>query len=89
MFEFYFQFGRARRKLHRVQGNHCALGSARGNDLVIDQRGVAKRHLELLETGGEVFVHDLGSTSGTWVNRERIRKYGPLSNLDEILVKLI
>jgi len=86
MFEFYFQSGKARRKLHKVQGNHCSLGSARGNDLVIDQRGVAKRHLEILETGGDVFVHDLGSTSGTWVNRERVRKYGPLTNLDEIVV---
>ena len=86
MFEFYFQFGRARRKLHKVQSNHCSLGSARGNDLVIDLRGVAKRHLEIIETSGEVFVHDLGSTSGTWVNRERVRKYGPLTTLDEIVV---
>jgi len=86
MFEFYFQSGKSRRKLHKVHGNHCCLGSARGNDLVIDQRGVAKRHLEFQETGGDVFVHDLGSTSGTWVNRERIRKYGPITNLDEIVV---
>jgi len=86
MFEFYYQQGRKRRKLQRVKTDSCGIGSARDNDLVIDKRGVAKRHTELFERRGQVFVRDLGTGSGTWVNRERVREYGPLTELDEVIV---
>ena len=78
MFEFYYQQGRKRRKLQRVKTDSCGIGSARDNDLVIDKRGVAKRHTELFESRGQVFVRDLGTGSGTWVNRQRVREYGCL-----------
>jgi len=86
MFEFYYQQGRKRRKLQRVRTDSCGIGSARDNDLVIDKRGVAKRHTELFKSRGQVFVRDLGSGSGTWVNRQRVREYGPLTELDEVIV---
>ena len=86
MFEFYYQQGRKRRKLQRVKTDSCGIGSARDNDLVIDKRGVAKRHTELFESRGQVFVRDLGTGSGTWVNRQRVREYGPLTELDEVVV---
>jgi len=86
MFEFYYQQGTQRRKLHRAKGTVCSLGSARNNDLVIQTRKIGKRHAELrlLPTG--LHVQDLGSMSGTWVNRERVVEYGPLTGLDEITV---
>ncbi len=86
MFEIYYQTGNRRRKLHRNASDRCLIGSARGSDLFIETRGVAKRHAELIETQGDVYIHDLGTASGTWVNRERIREYGPLTQLDEIIV---
>ena len=86
MFEIYYQTGNRRRKLHRNSSDRCLIGSARGSDLQIETRGVAKRHAELVETQGDVYIHDLGTASGTWVNRERVREYGPLTQLDEIIV---
>ncbi len=84
MFDFYFQHGGGRRKLHKVKGSVCAIGSVRSNDLVIDAKRVSKRHVELVLKSDGVHLIDLGSLSGTWVNRERVVEYGPLSELDEI-----
>ena len=86
MFDFYYQQGNSRRKLFQAKGSHCSIGSARSNDLIIDSRQMSKRHAELrLEQDG-VYLRDLGSLSGTWINRARIVDHGPLSDLDEIEV---
>lgn len=86
MFDFYYQQGTSRRKLFQATGTHCSIGSARSNDLVVDSRHISKRHAEIrLETDG-LHLRDLGSLSGTWINRERIVEQGPLSELDEIEV---
>ena len=84
MFDFYFQHSGARRKLHKVKGSACSIGSVRSNDLVVDAKRVSKKHVELILKSDGVHLKDLGSLSGTWVNRERVVEYGPLSELDEI-----
>lgn len=86
MFEFHYQVGSARRKLYKVQGDYCTLGSARDNEFIVNHRAVSKRHSEFRVVDGAVHIRDLGSASGTWVNRERVRDYGPLSELDEIVI---
>ncbi len=86
MFDFYYQHGGTRRKSFKVKGEVCTIGSARSNDLVLDTKAIAKRHVELRLTASGVHITDLGSMSGTWVNRERVTEYGPLSDLDEIVV---
>ena len=86
MFEFHYQYGNARRKLHRVTGSVCSIGSARSNDLVVETRMVGKRHAELRLQADGVHIRDLGSLGGCWVNRERVLEHGPLSDLDEIAV---
>ena len=86
MFDFYYQHGSSRRKLHRTKSFACSIGSARSNDLVLSTRLIAKRHAEFRLMPEGVFVQDLGSLSGTWVNRERIVNHGPLSELDEITI---
>ena len=86
MFDFYYQHGGGRRKLFKVKGSVCSIGSARSNDLVVDTRLVGKRHAELFLKSDGVYLRDLGSMSGSWVNRERIVEHGPISDLDEIAV---
>ena len=86
MFEFHYQHGNARRKLFRVTGDVCAIGSARSNDLVIETRMIGKRHAELRLQADGVHIRDLGSLGGCWVNRERVVEHGPLSDLDEIAI---
>ena len=86
MFDFYYQQGSSRRKLFQAKGSHCSIGSARNNDLVLESRRLAKRHAEFRLEADGLHMRDLGSMSGTWVNRARIMDHGPLSDLDEIEV---
>ncbi len=86
MFNFFYSYAGNRRKLFKVNGEICTIGSARSNDLVIDTRTMAKRHAEFRLRSSGVHVTDLGSLGGTWVNRERVQEYGPLSELDEISI---
>jgi pilus assembly protein CpaF len=86
MFDFYYQIGTHRRKLFQAVGSHCSIGSARSNDLVIDSRQLSKRQAELRLEDSGVYIRDLGSLTGCWVNRERVVEQGPLSDLDEIEV---
>ncbi|MFT5044846.1 MAG: pilus assembly protein CpaF [Porticoccaceae bacterium] len=86
MFDFYYQIGSHRRKLFQAVGSHCSIGSARSNDLVIDSRQLSKRQAELRLEDSGVFIRDLGSLTGCWINRERVVEQGPLSDLDEIEV---
>ncbi len=86
MFDFYYQHSGNRRKSFKVKGEVCTIGSARSNDLVLETKAMAKRHVELRLTAAGVHITDLGSMSGTWVNKERVSDYGPLSDLDEIVV---
>ncbi len=86
MFDFHFQLGSARRKSHKVMGDMCSIGSARNNDLIVDSRKMGKRHAELRMRPDGVYLKDLGSMSGCWVNRDRVMEYGPLTDLDEIMI---
>ena len=49
-------------------------------DLVIDHTSVSKQHCILVKTEGLILVRDLGSTNGTRVNGQRIRRAALLPN---------
>lgn len=86
MFTFYYQRGSGRRQLFHSTSEICCIGSARSNDLVIDSRQISKRQAELTLKANGVYLRDLGSLSGCWVNKERVKDFGPLSELDEVEV---
>ncbi|MCU7906768.1 MAG: Flp pilus assembly complex ATPase component TadA [Candidatus Thiodiazotropha sp. (ex Epidulcina cf. delphinae)] len=86
MFEILYQQGRKRRARHAIKGDRCAIGSARHNDLVLKHRHIAKKHATLYARNNRIHIEDLGSITGTWVNRERIINYGPLTEHDEITI---
>jgi pSer/pThr/pTyr-binding forkhead associated (FHA) protein len=46
--------------------------SAQGVAWRLPQRNVSRRHARFTRTSGAVFVEDLGSRTGTWLNGERI-----------------
>jgi DNA-binding NtrC family response regulator len=54
-------------------GACLTIGSAEGNDLVIDDPGVSRFHVELEAAGDGVRVTDCGSTNGTRVGAVRLR----------------
>ena len=48
------------------------LGRDKGNDIVLDERLVSRRHAVIQKIGQEYFLEDLGSTNGTQVNGQRV-----------------
>lgn len=52
-------------------------------DLHIDHKSISKQHCVLVKTDGLVFIRDLGSTNGTRVNGQRVRRAALVPN-DEI-----
>ena len=57
------------------------------NDIVLDHRAVSGHHAAFTTTLTDAFLEDLGSTNGTFVNGERIRKR-LLTNGDQIIMAL-
>ena len=86
MFDIIYQSGSSRRRTFHVAGTQCVVGRARSTDLFIDSRSVAKRHANISQQTDGLYVRDLGTPSGTFVNRQRIVEFGPLDNLDEVLI---
>jgi pSer/pThr/pTyr-binding forkhead associated (FHA) protein len=47
---------------------------------------ISKRHCVLLQGDGKVFVRDLGSTNGTFVNRQPVRGESELHHDDQLMI---
>jgi hypothetical protein len=54
-------------------------------DMVLVEDMVSRRHAKLTVTGDQMFIQDLGSTNGTFVNGEKIKR-SALSEGDRILI---
>jgi hypothetical protein len=52
-------------------GDELTLGRAAGCSIVLDEQYVSQVHARIFIRDGSVFVEDLGSTNGTWVNGSR------------------
>jgi pSer/pThr/pTyr-binding forkhead associated (FHA) protein len=55
-------------------------GRDEGCDIRIEQKGVSKLHCVVVKTDGLLLIRDLGSTNGTRVNGQRIRRAALLPN---------
>jgi pSer/pThr/pTyr-binding forkhead associated (FHA) protein len=61
------------------------IGRNPGNDILIENVGVSRRHAIIKWTGDHAVVEDLGSANGTFVNGQKITSR-PVQDGDEILV---
>lgn len=61
------------------------IGRMEGFDLCLPSPNVSALHAEILEEDGELWVYDLGSTNGTFVNNERVRVKTLLHDDDTIV----
>lgn len=70
----------------RIPVNHDSftIGRRNGLHLAIPSARVSGRHAELLLVGGHLFLRDLGSTNGTFVNHERLDRTRRLEEGDHI-----
>ena len=64
---------------------HLRIGSAADNQLVIESVDVAPYHLELFcDAEGNVFITDLGSEQGTFINNQRLDGFKLLKEGDRV-----
>ncbi len=70
----------------RISVNHDSftIGRRTGLHLAIPSAKVSGRHAELLLMGGHLFLRDLGSTNGTYVNHQRLDRTRRLEIGDHI-----
>ncbi|MCA6215197.1 FHA domain-containing protein [Ideonella sp. B7] len=57
-----------------IQKDRTTLGRRPYNDIVIDNLAVSGEHAVLLTVGDDVFIEDLNSTNGTYINGKAIKK---------------
>jgi pilus assembly protein CpaF len=64
-----------------------AFGRTSGNNIILHGWQIAQQHARLSLEGSDVFVEDLGSSSGTLVNGQKVQRFGPLGNADLIEIQ--
>jgi pilus assembly protein CpaF len=60
------------------------IGREAGNDLVIEDPQVSRRHAQLTQQGNSYLIEDIGSTNGTYVNGKRVTAPTLLTNGDMV-----
>ncbi len=58
----------------QITKDRTTLGRRPYNDIVIDNLAVSGEHAVLLAVGNEVYIEDLNSTNGTYINGKAIKK---------------
>jgi pSer/pThr/pTyr-binding forkhead associated (FHA) protein len=63
-----------------IRKDMTLVGRKEDSDLRLDHKSVSKQHCVLVKTDGLLLVRDLGSTNGTRVNGQRVRRAALLPN---------
>ena len=66
--------------------NDFTIGREDGNDIVVPLDNVSRKHCRFQAKGDKIFVNDLGSTNGTMLNDEEVKKETALRNNDLVKV---
>ncbi|MBI4815734.1 MAG: DUF4388 domain-containing protein [Deltaproteobacteria bacterium] len=68
-----------------VPDREIVIGRASDLDMVLVEDMVSRKHAKLSTVGGQVTIQDLGSTNGTFVNGEKVKK-SRLKEGDRVLI---
>ncbi|MGZ3457025.1 MAG: diguanylate cyclase [Archangium sp.] len=71
---------------YALQENELTIGREEGNHIVVDVDNVSRKHARILRKQGRLFVQDLGSTNGTYLNDQEVTRETPLRSGDLIKV---
>jgi len=69
----------------RIERNEILVGRSVQCDIIIDDVTVSRRHAKISRKGTDLWIYDLNSLNGIYVNKERIEK-ARLKNKDEIQI---
>lgn len=72
-------------KMHMLAQGKTSIGRSRDAVLTVNDNRISRLHVEIELNGNQVFVRDLGSTNGTYVNGKRVSELG-LEDGDKIQV---
>jgi hypothetical protein len=61
-------------ELDRIAKERFVIGRGKHCDFVINSGKVSREHAVIVREAGEFFVEDLGSSNGTWFNKQRIKR---------------
>ncbi|MBN1310350.1 MAG: FHA domain-containing protein [Anaerolineae bacterium] len=60
------------------------IGRYEESDISLDDKAISRLHAKVVEEDGQFLIYDLGSTTGTWLNGNRVRRPESLNNGDEV-----
>lgn len=61
-------------ELDRIAKERFVIGRGKHCDFVINSGKVSREHAVIVRDNGEFFIEDLGSSNGTWFNKQRIKR---------------
>jgi len=67
-----------------LKGPSMVIGRDPATDVHLDNRALSRRHAQIEKRGAAIWIRDLGSQNGTYVNGERISEPQPLASGDTI-----
>ena len=66
--------------------SNITIGRSSGCAIRLNGWGVAKEHALMFVIDGQCYIRDLGGFGGVYVNGQRVRDFGPLSETDVIQI---
>jgi pSer/pThr/pTyr-binding forkhead associated (FHA) protein len=78
------KIGKQPRRRLTLRGSEAIIGRSRGNTVCIPSDDVSRKHCRLTISGNQVFIEDLQSTNGTYLNEELIEGIHEVLPRDQI-----
>jgi myosin heavy subunit len=60
---------------HSIRAGRLTIGSSSDNDIQIKSEFISRHHVEIVSSSRDSILRDLGSTNGTYVNSNRIKRH--------------
>lgn len=70
---------------HRLTKRTTTIGRSRDCDISVNDANASRQHAEVRHIGLDYFLVDLGSTNGTYVNQQRVRRHA-IADGDRIVI---
>jgi len=71
--------------LHRIPG---VFGRQKDCDYILSEPGISRRHAMIFESGKELYVEDLGSTNGTYIDDTRLSPGQPYNLSESAILRM-